>query len=117
MIQVGELLGNSVGSLRTVNLDGFGLIGLDEVQVMIYLIVLTTGNLCGHEVSQHFLGPYIFKPFQGDEVAKPQMSSLVGNQFCARQFVLLGGILLKEDTAVSQLDSARMFHTSKLVVG
>ena len=44
------------------------------------------------------------------------MSNLMGDQFCAIEFFLLCGILLKEDAAVAELDSTRMLHAAKLVV-
>ena len=41
----------------------------------------------------------------------------MGNQLHTRQFVLLGGMLLKKHPTVAQLNGTRMLHTAKLVAG
>ena len=64
MIQVVQFLGNGMCTLRTVNTDGSILVGLDEVQVVVYRVIVATGNLRGHEIGKHLLGPYILEPLQ-----------------------------------------------------
>ena len=117
VIDVVDILCDGVSALRAVCRDSLGLIGLDEVESVIHLIILTAGDLRCHEVGKHLLGPYILKPFWGYEVTKPEVSSLVGNEFGTCQQFLLCGVFLKENPAGIELDGAWVLHTAKLIVG
>ena len=88
---------------------------LEKVDVVVDVGKLFTGDFVGHEVGEDFFGPYIVKPAHGDEVAKPQMGSLVGNQFQTGCLLLLRGVFLQEDATVVHLDGSRMFHAAKLI--
>ena len=104
-----------MGALRTVDGDGAGLIGPDEVQVVIHLIILATGNLGSHETGQHLFRPYILEPLGRYQITKPQVGCLVGNQFCTTELLLLGSELIEEDTTVAQMDGTWVLHTAKLI--
>ena len=101
----------------TVGIDGSGLERLDEIQVVIHLTVLPTGDLRGHETGEYLIGPEVVEPFQGYQAAKPQMGRLVGNQFHACQLIFLSGILLQEDLMGIVLDGSRMLHAAIRIVG
>ena len=117
MIQIVQLLCDGMRAFRTVDTDGGILVGLEEIQVVVYRVVMAAGNLRGHEAGQYLLGPYVLKPFHRYEVAKPQVGSLMGYQFHTCQLVLLGSVLLEEHAAVAQLDGTRVLHAAELVVG
>ena len=117
MIQIVQLLCDGMRAFRTVDTDSGILVGLEEIQVVVYRVVMAAGNLRGHEAGQYLLGPYVLKPFQRYEVAKPQVGSLMGYQFHTCQLVLLGSVLLEEHAAVAQLDGTRVLHAAELVVG
>ena len=94
MVHVHQFLGDGVGAVSTVDGDGSALIGLQEVQFVVDAGECATGDLRGHIVGEHLLGPYILKPLQGYKVTKPQVGCLVGNQFQTGCFLLLRGVLL-----------------------
>ena len=117
VVEVVELLCDGVGTLCTVDGDGLGLIGLDEVEGVVHLIILATGNLGCHEVGEDLLGPYILEPLGCYEVAEPEVSRLVCDELGACQELLLGGILLEEDPAGVELDGSRVLHATELIAG
>ena len=117
MVDVGEFLCDGVCTLCAVGKDGSVLEGLDEVQVVIHLTVLTTGDLRGHEHGEYLIGPEVVEPFQGHQTTEPQVGRLMGDQFHTGQLVFLCGIFLQEDLTVIKLNGSRMLHSTIGVVG
>ena len=119
-----QWLGDGVGAGRPVNGDGIGLVGFDEVKVVVNLRVLgflalrkegLSCHLRCHEIGKHLFGPDVLKPSQRHHVAEPQVGCLMRNELAPSQSLFLRGGLVEEETSVAELYGSRMFHASKLV--
>ena len=87
----------------------------DEIQVVIDVRELFSGNLVCHEVGEHLFSPHVIKPFHGYKVAKPHVSCLMGDKIQTGQFFIGSRILAEEDLMVSELNAPRMFHAPELI--
>ena len=117
MVEVRLLPFNGMRTLRTVNGDGTGLIGMDEVHLVFIAGELVTCDLISHEVGEDFLHPEVVGPVHLYNVAKPEVGRFVGNQFHSLQLGFLRGVLLEEDTTVAQLEGTRVLHAAEWIVG
>ena len=117
MVEVRLLPFDGMRALRAVDGDGTGLIGMDEIHLVLIAGELVTCYLISHEVGKDFLHPEVVGPVHLYNVAKPEVGRFVGNQFHPLQLGFLRGVLLKEDTTVAQLEGTRVLHSTEGVVG
>ena len=117
VVEVVEGLLDGVGALGAVGGKGGQIVGFEEVDVVVDVGKLLVGDFVGHEICKDFLRPHVVEPAHGDEVAKPQMGGLVGNEVEAVHLFIGRGVLAQEDRLVAQLDAAGVLHAAKLIPG
>ena len=101
MVELVGRHGDGVGAFCTVNGHGLSLVGPDEVEIMVCLGVLATGNLRGHEVGQDLLGPFLLRVLQTKETtAKPEVGCLMSHEFRAAQYLFFGRGVTEEDMLI-----------------
>ena len=95
---------DGVGAIGAVGAEGTHLITFQEVEVVVDVGKLLSGNLCSHEIGKHLLGPHVVEPAHGDHVAKPQMHvvswAISSNRFSSSSGV---GFFPQENALVAKL--------------
>ena len=112
MVELVGRHGDRVGAFCTVNGHGLSLVGPDEVEIMVCLGVLATGNLGGHEVGQYLLGPFLLRVFQVHHTTKPEVGCLMSHEFCAAQYLFFSRGVTEEDVLVVQQDEPQIVSAS-----